>query len=156
MSEKPRVFVTRVTSPELIALLGTAGVADAVLKRRRGRRLAQSLVGMSVLALYLATIRVVAGPRGLSVGFGPWGWPARNIGIERLRAVGVEEINPMKYGGWGYRVRPDATRIIVSRGPALVVELDNGQSFGVTMPDAGVAAKVLLSWLDDSSSRADR
>lgn len=137
---RPQVAVTRVANPWTVLLIGAAMVFDFV---RNGHFRPGAAAVATAAGVGLGTIRVVSGVRGLSVGFGIWGWPSRTISRDRIAAVTVENISPLRWGGWGYRMRAGGTRVIVRSGPAVVVELTNGRTFGVTVPDAENHAAVL-------------
>ncbi len=132
------VAVSRVSNRWVVGGLA----ALAAVRLIRGRDLAEALM-ILVAAFGLGTVRVVANREGLAVGFGPWGWPARRIPRARIQHVRIEEVSPMQWGGWGYRIRGSASRVVVCGGPAVVVELTGGWSFGVTVPDAESFARVL-------------
>lgn len=135
-----RVAVSRVSNRWVTGGLAAVAVYEAV--RGNERRIWNPLI-IGAAALAAGTIRVVANDDGLQVGFGPWGWPGRRIGLDRIDDVRVEDLSPMRYGGWGYRIRGRDTRVIVRSGPAVVVNLKSGGSFGVTVPDAAAFAEVL-------------
>lgn len=76
-----------------------------------------------------------------------WGitrWPVRRIPWSDVEAISVVEIDPWRWGGWGYRWNPGkkATAAVVRGGPGIQLDLSDGRRFLVTVPDAeaGVAA----------------
>lgn len=71
--------------------------------------------------------------------FGPWAWPASRTPIERIEAAVVEEIEPMKWGGWGYRLSTRGTALVVRRGPGLVISRRGRSDLALTVdrPEAG-------------------
>ncbi|HZU73547.1 MAG TPA: hypothetical protein VE990_12325 [Acidimicrobiales bacterium] len=164
-TEPAKVFVARVSNPAVFAtltgliFLDTANRAAYIRGRRfgpigayrpkhpewpLGRRVWTSVVIGVVGLMASFSIRVVAGPDGLSVGFGPWGWPVRHIPIARIRSVRVQEGKALPLFGYGYRALPGHTRVVVRSGPVLVVEMTDGASFGVTIgPGAGQAAEAI-------------
>ncbi len=56
---------------------------------------------------------------------------------------GGDLIEPLAYGGWGWRVVPGGTAVVVRGGEALVVELRSGRRFAVTVDGAAEAAALL-------------
>jgi hypothetical protein len=150
----PDVFVARVTNPGLLAaLFGLAGLDTANrMAYSAGRRFgpigrfrpshykpvaglrfwSRPMLGLAVI-LSVFTIRVVADPEGLTVGFGPWGWPAKRIPVSRIRSARVEELRAFPLPGYGYRGLPGRGRLIVRSGPGLILDLEDGGSFGVTL-----------------------
>ena len=94
----------------------------------------------------LARIEVFADRRGLTVAYGPWGWPRTRIPIGRIAAVAAVEIKPSEWGGWGYRGSVTVFRqaaVVLRPGPGLCVELTDGRRFAVTIDDPATAAAVL-------------
>ncbi len=137
------VWLQRVTSWPLAALVAAGVVVELVRGHRSAAQTALSVASLVVAGTALTTVRVVAGSDGLTVGLGPWGWPSRHIPASRIRAAHVENTSPLAYGGWGLRWRPGKVRIIIRRGPSLVVDLTDGTSFGVTTKDAEQAVRLL-------------
>lgn len=151
MTNPVDIYLARVTSTPLIVAVVGASVLDSLLKRRRGLRLVLSIGAAAALGVSLGTIRVIVDCRGLSVGLGPWGWPARQLEIEKIRLAEVEAARPVSFAGWGYRVRGNATRVILGPPQALVVHLTDGRTFGITIPDPEVASDILNLALGNGS-----
>jgi hypothetical protein len=98
------------------------------------------------LALWTAaSITVSVGPAGLKVRFGPFGWPVVRVAVADVTSVHVEDVEPLSYGGWGYRVMPGVRAVIVRRGPALRVGRAGRSDLIVTVDDAATAAAVLAA-----------
>lgn len=152
--ERAEIYVRRVTAPTFVAVAVLATIADSIVKHHSWPRRLANLGLAAVASSVFGTIRVVAGRRGLEVGFGPWGWPARRIPLDNIRSARAERFNPIFYGGWGYRIRPDGTRIILRGRHAIAVELPSGRSFGVTVPDPDRAAAVLNDTIRDAAAGA--
>ncbi|MEK8144810.1 hypothetical protein NKH18_34340 [Streptomyces sp. M10(2022)] len=53
-----------------------------------------------------------------------------------------------EYGGWGYRVRPERSGVIVRSGEAIVARLSNGRDFAVTVDDSATGAALLNTLID--------
>lgn len=75
-----------------------------------------------------------------------------HIGVPRCRillanVVGadyVPRVTPHEWGGWGYRWRPEKGKaVIVRRGEALLLRLDDGRTFTVTVDDAEYGVRVI-------------
>ena len=54
-------------------------------------------------------------------------------------------IVPMEWGGWGYRVLPGRSAIVVAGGPGIVVQRTNGTLFAVTLPEPELPAALLTT-----------
>src|SRR5207249_8651045 len=112
---------------------------------------------LAAATLLLGTLRVVVNADGLAVGFGPWGWPERRFPMSRITKATVEQ-GHSRHASWehnlgraalrlllgiGYRFVPTGTRVVLGFGDMLVIHLDNGHTFGVTVPDAARAAELI-------------
>lgn len=100
-----------------------------------------------ILALGFATARVTVGPRAVVVGLGPWGWPRKQVALDQVREATSTTVEPMSYGGWGYRVKPGVTAVVVRKGDALQLDLANGRSFVVTVDEAHEGAGLVNHYL---------
>jgi hypothetical protein len=94
-----------------------------------------------------AVVRVVVGPNAVVAGLGPWAWPRRRILMSDIRSARAEVIEPTDVGGWGYRLGRNGAAIVVRRGEALVLELDDGPRFTVTVDDAAEAAAIVNAYV---------
>lgn len=114
---------------------------------------ADVLIGVSVLAaavagalLQRATVRIDR--MGLRITFGP-GVRIR-VPLDEIRQAAPEQLRPMEWGGWGYRVLPNRRAVILRSGPGLVLDLTNGSRFAVTLDHPDEAAAVLNGLLHRS------
>ncbi|MDQ0276405.1 hypothetical protein QO003_000708 [Arthrobacter silviterrae] len=92
------------------------------------------LLGGAALAAAVVSFMagtVSASSDGLSVRV--WGrWRIVHIPVAAYgSARAIEDIEPMRYGGWGYRAGSWGTAFVVRRGPGLVVSLAGGREFVV-------------------------
>jgi hypothetical protein len=89
-------------------------------------------------------VRVTASERGLRIAFGPFGWPSKHMPLERIERAEATEIEPLRWGGWGYRwAGPRRSAVVVRRGPGLVLDLRGGGRFAVTVDEPAPAAGLL-------------
>ena len=79
--------------------------------------------------------------------FGPLGGFRSRVPLDEVARVTAEVVEPLAYGGWGYRIIPGVRAVIVRQGPGLRVDRIDGPSLVVTVDDAGVAAGVLRAHL---------
>ena len=91
-------------------------------------------------------ISVVVDETGLSIRFGPLGWPRRHVALAKIARVSVDYIEPLEWGGWGYRIVPGRSAVVLRRGPGLVVELRDGRKFAVTVDDPRSGAALLEAY----------
>ena len=97
----------------------------------------------AMAASLLVTVNVIADDDGVTVGFGPFGWPRQRFPLGQIRGARVEAHSALEYVGIGYRWTPTGPRVVLGFGEALVLELDNGRTFGVTVPRAAEGAAFL-------------
>ena len=109
-----------------------------------------ALTGLVVWAL--TSITVAVGPAGLRVRFGPLGWPAVRVPLDSITGVELENVDPLSYGGWGYRILPGVRAVVVRRGEGLRIARSGRPDLIVTVDDAATAAAVLAAHVDARGS----
>ncbi|MEU8541279.1 hypothetical protein AB0C52_15035 [Streptomyces sp. NPDC048717] len=108
---------------------------------------------IGVPGLALARIRVTVDRRGLTVVSSVLPRPRIRIPLSDITAATARDINPVAdFGGWGYRVRPHRTGLVLRGGEALVIRRPSGREFAVTVPDAGTAAALLNTLRERAAS----
>lgn len=136
--------VGRLLGPLLVILAGavtTLRVAPETLL------VGATLALAGVTLWWFTSITVAVGPTGLKVRFGPLGWPRVRVPLAEIETVEVEDVEPMAYGGWGYRVMPGVRAVVIRRGPGLRVKRTGQADLIVTVDDAATAAGVLAAHL---------
>ena len=86
---------------------------------------------------------VTADRRGMTVTFSVLGWPRMRVGLDQIESAVAENVSPAQFGGWGYRIIPGASGVVLRSGPALILTRTSGRRFVVTVDDAETAARVL-------------
>lgn len=125
-------------------LVLVAGAVALAVPRSAETLVAGPTLMLVGLALWTsASITVSVGPAGLKVRFGPFGWPVVRVPVAAVTSVHVEDVEPLSYGGFGYRMMPGVRAVIVRRGPALRVGRVGRSDLIVTVDDAATAAAVL-------------
>jgi hypothetical protein len=81
--------------------------------------------------------------RGVEVRFGPLRWPKKSIALAKIRTAKVIEVEPLAWGGWGYRRRKGATAIVLRRGQGLEIEEHDHHRTIVTIDDSRTAAGLI-------------
>ncbi|MFF8845586.1 hypothetical protein ACF08N_23175 [Streptomyces sp. NPDC015127] len=113
-------------------------------------------VAAGLLMLYgtLAFVRVevTIDREALEVRCGHVGLPRKRIPLgEVVRADYDPKVTPHQWGGWGCRWRPErGTAWVVRRGEGIVLTLENGETFTVTVDNAKTAVRVIRDRLDRS------
>jgi hypothetical protein len=108
------------------------------------------MAAAAATAATLAWVQVTVDDRGLRVGLGPWAWTVKRIAIADVAAAHAEQIEAIDWGGWGYRVKPGRSALVLRSGPAIVLELTDGRRFAVTVDDP----QLPVALLDALRSRA--
>ncbi|KUL47397.1 hypothetical protein ADL22_10030 [Streptomyces sp. NRRL F-4489] len=138
-----------VSSLPLAALALVTVCGGAVLGARAG------WVGGAVLILggvsvgVHCSVRVTVDRRGLTLTPALLPVPLRRIPLAKVAEATSRRISALaEYGGWGYRVRPGGSGLLLRSGEALVLRLTSGREFVVTVDDAATAAALLNTCLD--------
>ncbi|MFJ3583340.1 hypothetical protein ACIPPS_14050 [Streptomyces sp. NPDC090127] len=120
----------------------TSGIAP-VLMAVIGCVAAGLLVLFGTLAFVHVEVKV--DDQAMEVRCGHIGVPRRRILLSQV--VGAEylpRVTPHEWGGWGYRWRPEKGKaVIVRRGEALLLRLEGGRTFTVTVDDAESGVRVI-------------
>ncbi|MEU9090817.1 DUF1648 domain-containing protein [Streptomyces sp. NPDC048428] len=120
-----------------VVLLFTAGWIAAV---------PALLVG--VLLVSFARPYVAVDRRGITVS-GMLPWPRVHVPLDRIEGAVSRDIRPLaEYGGWGYRIRPGRTGVMIRSGEGIVARLADGRDFAVTVDDSETAAALLNTLID--------
>lgn len=86
--------------------------------------------------------------RGITVS-GMLPWPRIRVPLDRIEAATSRDINALaEYGGWGYRIRPGRTGVMIRSGEGIVVRLVSGRDFAVTVDDSATGAALLNTLVD--------
>lgn len=114
--------------------LRTSGVIGTVL-----------LVVVVFLAAATSRVRVTADQRGLSISPVLAPFLVKRVRLADIAAVRAENLNPGSWGGWGYRIAPGRSAVIIRGGAGVVVTLRNGKEFAVTVDDSRTLAALLTT-----------
>lgn len=99
----------------------------------------------AILTATFGRAEITADPRRLRLRSWMLGIPFKRIPLDDIAAVHTEQIDPMRWGGWGYRVEPARSSLVLHSGPGLVVERRNGTLFAVTLGDPETPASLLTT-----------
>lgn len=105
---------------------------------------------VGVVGYLLSSLVVRVEDDRVVVAYGPFGWPRRVIGLGEIREVSAGPIDPMEWGGWGYRWIPwaKASAAVIRKGPGIELVLTDGRRFAVTVDDAVNGAKATSAAID--------
>lgn len=138
------VWISSVSSRAL-QVVGIAALLVAVGLLVTGQPPAAGVVTAlsALVVLALCSARVQVDERGVRVVFGPQRWPGRRIPLERIEHARAEHRNALEAGGWGYRVLPAFTAIMLRSGECLVLRLDSGREFVISTDHAERGAELV-------------
>jgi hypothetical protein len=104
-------------------------------------------VGVGIAGWLLSSLEVRVTETRLTVAFGPWGWPRTVIDLGDVSEVSAILVEPMEWGGWGYRWIPwaRASAAVIRRGPGIALVRRDGRRFVVTVEDAVAGAQATSS-----------
>lgn len=116
-------------------------------------------IPLAIVAVALAltselAVRIDA--RGVHTLWGPFGWPRTHLSLPQITGARAEQIDPVRWGGWGYRVSTRGVAAVIRRGPGLVLSRAGRPDYAVTIPHAAAGADVLNALLARERARADR
>lgn len=118
------------------AAIGAAGLSWQV-------PVVAAVIGVALTAC--SSVRVRVNDRGLAIGFGPFGWPVRHIGLDRIDRAWAEPRQAMDVGGWGWRGLPGGSTVMIRGGDCLVVHYRSGGELAVSVDDAERGAALLTA-----------
>ncbi|MEV0488605.1 DUF1648 domain-containing protein [Streptomyces atratus] len=106
------------------------------------------LLIVGVLPASFARPYVSVDRRGITVS-GMLPWPRIRVPLDRIESATSRDINALaEYGGWGYRIRPGRTGVVIRSGEGIVARLADGRDFAVTVDDSATGAALLNTLID--------
>jgi hypothetical protein len=138
-------FRTSVASPLLAGATLASAAIIAVLAATVQPWLWPVLALPVAAGLLFGKVTVTADHRGVRLVAGLVGIPVKHIPLADITAATAEDINPMEWGGWGYRMIPGRSALVLRAGPALVLDLRDGRRFAVTINQPEVPAGLLTA-----------
>ena len=106
------------------------------------------LVALGVLAnvLTASSVRATAGPNGLTIRWGPVGWPRSTYRLDEIKHTEVVDLPwwRVSYGFWWTPMRTNCT---VRSGPTLQLTLCNERTVTITVPEPELAIAALRGQL---------
>jgi hypothetical protein len=119
-------------------------------------------VNFSMILMVLATLmvavlcafRVSVDERGFRVTSMLFGIPIKRIRVATIDTVEVAVLEPMAWGGWGYRVTPGRSAIVLRTGPGLVITQRDQKQFAISLDAPEAPASLLLGLLGPAEDQA--
>ncbi len=131
------------------AVVAAAGLVAAFF----GAAPASVAFAVATLLAWTSEVTVRVDQDGLHTLWGPVGRPRRLIRLDEIARARAEFIQPMKWGGWGYRISSRGTAATVRTGPGIVVDRTGGSSYVVTVDGAAEGADLLNALLVRARTR---
>ncbi|WP_436701667.1 hypothetical protein [Nocardioides sp. BYT-33-1] len=136
------VWVGQASSRSLLVVgvvlgLGTAPLWFAVWPAA----VAAGLAAIAVAWVHVVTVRV--DDAGVAVSWGPARWPRVRIDLADIASAATGDIEPLRWGGWGYRRSTQGRAAVARRGEGLVLTLRDGQRFAATVDRPEPAAELV-------------
>jgi hypothetical protein len=142
-------YSTTLSSPLFTGILAAAAVIAAVTAVATAMMLDSTMLLLAVVpvgvALLFGRVRVTADRRGLRLVSGLLGVTMKRIPLDAIDSARAEEIVPLQWGGWGYRIMPGRSALVLRGGPGLVLTLTDGRRFAVTVDRPEEPAALLLA-----------
>lgn len=108
------------------------------------------IVGLTVTWVHRIMVRV--DDQAVTVAWGPARWPRVTVPLSDVTAAHPTTIEPLAWGGWGYRVTPRGHAAVARRGPGLVLSRRDRSPFAVTVDAPADAADLVNAVLARNSS----
>ena len=102
-----------------------------------------ALLVILVGSLALARLRVRIDNRGLRIVSELLPFLRKSIPLATIREARTEVLEPASWGGWGYRVAPGRSALLLFAGPGLTVDLTNGKNFSLSLRDPQTPAALI-------------
>lgn len=132
-------------------VLVTTGIVILMIALALWNATSLALIAIAVLVLSFAEVRATVSERGVAVGLGWLGIPSWMVPMGAIERAEVEEVRPMAYGGWGYRLRPGVRALVTRGGPALRLVRADMPDLVLTVTDAETGAGVVNALNDRSA-----
>lgn len=116
------------------------------------------IVGIAVMAVAIVLVasfvrlRVTADWRGLRVVSAIFRIPLKRIRLDAMEVVEAAELRPTEWGGWGYRIMPGRSAVILRKGPGLIVTTRNEKQFAISLDDPETPAALLATLRDEKAA----
>lgn len=99
-----------------------------------------------VLIFAFSKIGVTVDASGLSVALAGL-FVVKRVRIDDIESAIAIDLEPREWAGWGYRVIPSGSAIVLRKGPAIQINRVGGKRFAVTIDDAETGAAILAGHL---------
>jgi hypothetical protein len=106
---------------------------------------------LTVLLASFTRLRVTVDERGFRIVSSLLQIPLKRIPLTRIETVDATVLRPQEWGGWGYRVMPGRSALIMHTGPGLVIGTIKGKLFAISLDDPEEPAALLATLRDGAT-----
>lgn len=114
-----------------------------------------ALALVSVAGITMTSVSISIGARGVTIRFGVIGWPVWRIKLSDIAGASVEDRQALEVGGWGFRVTPYGTALMLRSGECLVIERHGKKNVFLSVDDAASAAALLNALVERDSAAVE-
>jgi hypothetical protein len=140
----------------LMLVIGVVAFGGAII----AGYLQDALLGLVVFGLaillvaLLVRLRVTIDWRGFRLVSSFFGIPLKRIPLKDIQTVETATLRPSEWGGWGYRMMPGRSALILRNGPGMIITTTSQKQFAVTLTDPGTPAALLATLADGAAPEA--
>ncbi|MFG1944724.1 hypothetical protein [Nonomuraea sp. NPDC048826] len=152
------VWVSRVSNPwpllitaagaAVLFVLGTLDLTGLVRVSSLGAAL-PALLAVLAVGLFASSLTVRVTDDGVTLAFGPLGWPVRRIRLDKIEHAYAEDRHPSQVGGWGVRGLPGSATIMLRGGDCLILRYRSGGRLGISIDDAERGASLINALISE-------
>jgi hypothetical protein len=129
----------------VMALAAAGATAFSLTQDGVGTSVSVTLALVTGVCLAFARLRVSVDRRGLRVVSSLFRMPIKQVALAEVASARAESIRSVEWGGWGYRVMPGRSAVVLTSGPGIVVQRHNGTVFAVTVPEPELPVALLTA-----------
>lgn len=97
-----------------------------------------TVAALTVLAL--TPVRLTVDYRGVRLTSVILRIPLIRVALDRIQNVTTDTIEPVQWGGWGYRISGSGRAYVTRRGPGIIIHRRNASPIAITVPHPDQAA----------------
>lgn len=145
--EKVAYFGAQSGSPVLITMVSALVLGSAILVAFAAWWAVAVTLLVGIIAIpFLSYLRVRVDESGVAWAFG-FGIPRGAVALRDIESAESIDINPLDFGGWGYRLRPNTLGLIVRGGPGIRVHRKTGRDVVISLAEPDEAVETLRQLL---------
>lgn len=144
---QPTEWAQTLRSPMLVGVLTVVVAVMVVIAVLATAWFWIAVVPLALALAALAQVRVTVDERGLRLVSELIRLPIKRVTPAQIAAASAQHIDPLQWGGWGYRAMPGRSALVLRTGPGLVLDLRDGRQFAVTLDEAETPARLLAGLL---------